>query len=365
MKMTAAVLYGANRRLVFDTIDLADPKPREVRVRVVATGVCGTDLHAITGALARFELPAVLGHEAAGIVDAVGADVVSVQPGDHVLVGVYPGCGVCAACFGGLPAGCQNLQWSSMADGTSRLSKDGEVIHHFVNVSSFAQYLIATERGCIKVRNDAPLDKVCLISCGVTTGLSAVMHTAQVPIGASAVVFGCGGVGLNIIQGLVLAGASTIVGVDVSAFKLSKAAEFGATVLVDATKDDPVAATRSATGGHGADFGFEAIGSGRTIRQTFDATRLWGAVTVVGGAPTGDVVTLPSQLGRTIANGGIRASNPWQFFPALVDMYMAGRLKVDELISNYRPFSEVNEALDDLRGGDSARTVLLMDLEGA
>jgi S-(hydroxymethyl)glutathione dehydrogenase/alcohol dehydrogenase len=358
MQIKAAVLYGPHEPLRIESIELADPRPGDVLVRIVGSGVCGSDLHLLDGELAMYDYPIVPGHEAAGVVEAVGSDVRYVEPGDHVVLGWLPGCGQCATCWDGKPHACAEISWNRLYDGGTRLSTNGRAISHMAHVSGFAEHAVVGERTCVKIRRDAPLEKVCLIGCAVATGYGAVFGSARVTPGASALVIGCGGVGLNVIQSLRLARATTIVAVDVNEFKLDKARAFGATHTVDATAADPVEAALEITGGRGVDYAFEVISRAATIRQAFDATRFGGTVVVVGvPSPPDAELSVPAHLGKTVTNASPMPTQ-WSNTPMLVDLYMSGALQLDELISRERPLEEVNEAFADLRSGNVARTVL-------
>jgi S-(hydroxymethyl)glutathione dehydrogenase/alcohol dehydrogenase len=358
MKIKAALLHNAKEKLDIAEVDLAGPQAHEVLVKVVGSGVCGTDLHSVEGDRNNiYGYPLVPGHEAAGIVEEVGPDVTAVAPGDHILINLMPGCGTCHQCCLGNTRGCRNAKPGRMLDGTTRMTIDGEPVFQMAYVGSFTEYLVVSDRGCIPIRADVPLKAASLISCGVATGWSAVYYIAQVRPGATSVVFGCGGVGLNVIQCLKLAHAATIVAVDISRMKLEMARAFGATHTVDASAVDPVGAVREITRG-GADFAFEVISGSKTVKQAFDATCPGGMLTVVGVTPDGDEVTIPAGIRKTVTSGGWSHINAWRDFPLLIDLYMSGALKVDQLISRYRPLEEVNQALDDLRSGSVARTVL-------
>lgn len=358
MKMKAAVLHGPKEKLDVVEVDLDGPQSHEVLVKVVGSGVCGTDLHSVEGDRHNiYGYPLVPGHEAAGIVEGVGPGVTAVVPGDHILVNLMPGCGACQQCCLGNTRGCRNAKPGRMLDGTTRMTLGGQPVFQMAFVGGFAEYLVVHERGCIPIQQNVPLKAASLISCGVATGWSAVYYIAQVKPGATSVVFGCGGVGLNVIQCLRLAHATTIIAVDISAPKLETARAFGATHTVDASAVDPVDSVRDITGG-GADYSFEVISGSKTVKQAFDATCPGGMLTVVGVTPDGDEVTIPAGIRKTVTSGGWSHINAWRDFPLLIDLYLSGALKVDELISRYRPLGEVNEALDDLRNGSVARTVL-------
>lgn len=368
MEMTAAVLNAWHEPLVLQPVAIADPKPDEVLVRMIASGLCGSDLHLSEGKLEipgphgpqTLPLPIVPGHEGAGIVEAVGSEVRAVAPGDHVIINIYPGCGRCDRCRSGWPSTCTFVRQGYMPDGSTRLSRGGEAVHHMAFASTFAEYTVVTESGCVKIRKDMPLDRACLIGCGVTTGYSAVFNVAKVEPGTSVLVVGAGGVGLNVIQSAALAAATKIIVVDMGESKLQKAREFGATHTIDASVGDWVEEVQSLTSGLGVDYGFEAVSTPKTIRQTFDATRVRGLVVLVGMTPPGAEVSYPATITRTVTRGGIAWSQPWVDFPRIVDLYLAGRYKLDELVSVTRPLSEVNEALRELKAGTDGRSIFTL-----
>ena len=360
MEMTAAVLWEPHAALTVEAVQLPDPGPGDVLVRVVGSGVCGSELHVIDGEVPVFAPPIVLGHEVAGIVEEVGSDVRYVRPGDHVILGFRPGCGRCELCWNGEPSRCQSLPMDgSLYDGATRLTKDGTPLKHLVGIAGFAQYALVGERTCIKVREDAPLDKVCLLGCSVATGFSAVVHYAQFAPGATAAVIGCGGVGLNVIQSLALNAASMIIAVDINDTKLELARQLGATHTVNSRSEDPVATIMEWTKGIGVDYSFEVITRSETVMQAIAATRADGTITVVGNpSPMDAAVTIPASMRKRLqasSTGGTQ----WTVVPQLVDLYMSGRLKLDPLISRTRPLEEVNPAIEDLRSGAVTRTVLL------
>jgi S-(hydroxymethyl)glutathione dehydrogenase/alcohol dehydrogenase len=359
MEMKGAVLWKADEPLALETITVSDLGPGNVVVKVIGSGVCGSDSHVMDGDIPVFPVPIVLGHEVAGIVVEVGSDVRTVKAGDHVILGWLPGCGRCVHCRNGEMRRCVSFGPGGREPGLPlKLTARGTPLNQMAQIGGFAEYSVVNERTCVKIRDDAPLEKACLIGCGTVTGYSAVFHQANVTPGSTAVVIGCGGVGLNVIQSLSLALASTIVAVDVNDYKLSTAAAFGATHLVNATLADPVAAVLDITGGTGADYGFEVVTTPATVEQCFRATRSGGVVTVVGIPKAGATITLPASPGKTIQSGG--PSRPqWAVIPTLIDLYMSGKLKLDELISKERPLDEVNEAFTDLRSGEVSRTVLL------
>jgi S-(hydroxymethyl)glutathione dehydrogenase/alcohol dehydrogenase len=357
MEMKAAVLW-APRELRVETVTLPSPKPEDVLVRIVGSGVCGSDAHVFRGELPFYECPIVPGHEAAGVVEAVGSSVTAVAPGDHVILGWIPGCGKCSSCWNGHPERCANVGFGNrLYDGETRITAGDQPVGTMAHIGGFAEYALVGERTCIKIREDAPLERVCLIGCGVATGYGSVFGRAKVAPGQTALVIGCGGVGLNVIQFLALAGAAMIVAVDRLASKLELARAMGATHTLDSGGAEVVGEVLELTRGAGVDHAFEVISTAATIRQAYDAVRAGGQVTVVGVAPPGEELTLPATVRKTIAGGG-PAGPQWATTSMLVDLYMAGRIKLDELVSRERPLAEIDEAFSDLEAGIVARTVL-------
>src|SRR5881296_1763114 len=341
MRVTAAVLYDTKKPVVVEDVELLEPGPHEVQVRWVANGVCHSDLHVITGD-SPHPLPVVLGHEAAGVVEKVGPGVETVAPGDHVCSSYIPSCGKCWYCIGGQPTMCalrDKPRWF-MLDGTPRFTKDGRGLHHFLQVAGYATHSVLPEESVIPIRKDAPLDVVCLVSCGVLAGAGPVFNRAKVPPGASVAVFGCGGVGLNTIQAARLVGAGKIIAVDVLPQKLEWAEEFGATHRVDASREDPVARVQAIAGGGGVDFAFEVVGLQKTIEQALLSTHRGGMAVVVGVCPAGTRLSID---------------------PMLIDLFMDGRYRLRELISRRMPLSEINEAFDLLRHGEVKRSVIVYE----
>ena len=363
--MKAAVLYEVDTPLKVEEVDLDNPKRGEVRVRIVANGVCHSDYSIIHGVL-RSPLPMVPGHEGAGIVEEVGPNVSLVKPGDHVVLSLAPYCGHCYYCAIGKQNLCvnmfQTMVKAAMVDGTCRLKKNGKDIHHMAGISSFAEQAVVAEQACIKVPDEVPLDVVCLIGCGVMTGVGAAINTAQVEPGSSAVVIGCGGVGLNVIQGCVLAGASTIIGVDLLDNKLDYALQFGATQTINPSRDELVRSVRKLTGGRGADYAFEVIGLSQTVEQAYACTRQAGTTIVVGAGSRRDTVSIPMGTFLTekiIKGSGYGSARPHIDMPRLVEHYRNGRLKLKELITRTYALEEVNEAMTALEKGEVARSVVL------
>jgi S-(hydroxymethyl)glutathione dehydrogenase/alcohol dehydrogenase len=360
LEMQAAVLRDAGPMRIED-VELSGLEPGEVRVKLSACGVCHSDLHTIHRAR-RGELraPVILGHEAAGIVDAVGASVRSVAPGDPVILAFHPSCGRCAACVRGTPQICERPDDPARAATGPRPRRRalGTPIAQGIGVGGFAQYTIMPEGGVIKVRPDAPLGTVCLVGCAVTTGIGAVMRTARVEPGSDVAVIGLGGVGLNIVQGARLAGARRIIGVDVRDDKLALAERFGATDLVRGGRDDTVEQVRKIAGNR-LDYAFEAIGLGKTVAQALQMVRAGGTAVSVG--VTADLVSFPGfELLREkkLIGSFYGSASIHDTIPRLVDLYMDGRILLDELVSRRRPLAEVNEAFEDLEAGSVARSVI-------
>lgn len=366
MKITAAVLTGTGRTFEVDEVELAPPGQGEVLVKVAASGLCASDLNAIDGKRKLVPFPAVLGHEAAGVVVETGPGVTRLRPGDHVVMSIVPSCGQCAYCRSGRPNYCTTagtaMSGGNLFDGTSRLSRKGERLNHFLTVSSFAEYAVVPESGAVALHPDMPLDRAALVSCAVLTGYGAVHNTARVRPGSRVAVFGCGGVGLNIVQGARIAGASRIVAVDVSSDKLELARKLGATDAVHAGEQDPVAAIRDLV--DGVDYAFEALGREQTIQQAWSSLDVGGEAVVVGLMKHGATLTLDA--GPFVNEVSIRgcyfgSSHLMEDVPALVDRYLAGELLLDEIISRRIGLDGLNEAFDRLRAGEGARSVLVFD----
>jgi len=362
---TAAVLYQVKQPLVVEDVEVLEPGTHEVLVRWVANGVCHSDLHVITGNYPH-PLPVVLGHEAAGIVEKVGAAVESVKPGDHVCSSYIPSCGKCGYCIGGQPTLCalrDKPRWF-MLDGTPRFRKGGQGLHHFLQVSGYATRSVVLEEGVIPVRKDAPLEVVCLVSCGVLAGAGPVWNRAKVPPGASVAVFGCGGVGLNTIQAARLVGAAKIIAVDVLPKKLEWAQEFGASHVVDASREDPVARVQAIAGGGGVDFAFEVVGTQRTIEQALLSTHRGGMAVVIGISPAGTRLSIDPMLlvqQRILTGSSFGAGHQRTDVPMLIDLFMDGKYRLRELISRRLPLGEINHAFDLLQQGEVKRSVIAYD----
>jgi len=362
-RMKAAVMRAIGAPLTIEEIQIDAPGPREVIVRTVATGVCHSDLHVLEGALPN-PLPTVLGHEPAGVVEAVGADVRHVVPGDHVIGCLSAFCGTCEYCVAGRPYLCEGEATMRRAHERPRLSKGGEPIVQFVHLSAFAERMLVHENALVKIRPDVPLDRAALIGCGVTTGLGAVFNRARVPAGSTVAVIGCGGIGLSVVQGCRIAGAARIVAVDTMAWKLDLARTLGATDTVDASAGNPVPAVVETTGG-GVDYAFEAIGNPTAIRQAVRMTRKGGTIVMIGVVPAGKSVELPGadivMRGKTIL-GCVMGSNCFRTdMPRYVEFYRNSQLKLDEMISARLPLERVNDAFEALRAGTAARSVIVFE----
>ena len=360
--MKAAVLREVNKPMEIEDIEHGDPAPREVLVRTVAAGVCHSDLHFQNGSY-PYPLPAVLGHESAGVVEAVGADVTYVKPGDHVITCLSAFCGHCEHCLTGHMSLCQEPELQRAEGQPPRLASKGEDIAQFLNLSSFAEYMLVHEHAIVKVREDMPLDRAALIGCGVTTGVGAVIHTAAVEPGSTVAVIGCGGVGLSAINGAAIAGAARIIAVDMMASKLELARKFGATDVVNASEVDAVGEVREMTGG-GVHYSFEAIGLKQTAEQAFKMLNFGGTATIIGMIPPGVNVEVhgPEFLMERKLQGSNMGSNRFRVdMPRFVDFYLQGRLHLDDLISGRIRLEDINEGFAALETGEVARNVIMFD----
>ncbi|HEY5608283.1 MAG TPA: S-(hydroxymethyl)glutathione dehydrogenase/class III alcohol dehydrogenase [Alphaproteobacteria bacterium] len=368
MKVRAAVAHQAGKPLAIEQVDLEGPKAGEVMVEVKATGICHTDAFTLSGRDPEGLFPAILGHEGAGVVVETGPGVASLKKGDHVIPLYIPECRQCEYCLSGKTNLCVAIRATQgqgvMPDGTSRFSQGGKKIHHYMGTSTFANFTVLPEIALAKIRPDAPFDKVCYIGCGVTTGLGAVINTAKVEPGAKVVVFGLGGIGLNVLQGCRMVGAEMIVGVDLNPKKKLLAEKFGMTHFVNPADvgGDLVAHLVELTKG-GADYTFECIGNVKTMRQALEsAKRGWGTSIIIGVAGAGEEIsTRPFQLvtGRTwkgTAFGGARGRTD---VPRIVDWYMNKRINIDDLITHTMKLDDINRAFDLMHHGDSIRSVVV------
>ena len=359
--MKAAVFHGPHQPLTMEDIELDAPGPREIVVKTAATGVCHSDLHFVDG-LYPYAAPAVLGHEAAGIVESVGEHVTYVQPGDHVIACLSVFCGACNYCLTGRPNLCQDKPGRS-AKGKPFAKWQGSDVSQFANISSYAEKMLLHENAVVKVDPSLPLDKLALIGCGVITGAGAVMYTAKIEPGSSVAVFGAGGVGLSAIQGARIAGARQIIAIDMVESKLAKAKELGATHVVDASSGDPVQKIKDLTGG-GVEYSFEAIGNKKAAEQAYHCLAAGGTATIVGMVPVGQNLEIPgsSLLQERKLQGSSMGSNRFRRdMPRLVDFYLQGRLKLDEMITRTGKLEDVNEAFRAMKAGEIARMVLIPD----
>ena len=361
--MKAAVLYDYKTPLIIEELELDPPKAGEVLVRTGAAGVCRSDYHFMMGE-AKTVLPSVLGHEGSGIVEQVGEGVSRVQPGDHVILSFVPNCGRCFFCTTGRPNLCDlhDATPGTMFDGTTRLHKGDERITHFGKVACFAERTVVPESGCIPVTKDVPLDVAALVGCCVTTGAGAAMFTAEVEPGSTVAVVGCGGVGLNAIQGSRVRNASTIIAVDINEGALEFAMKFGATHTVNAQDQDAVARVREITGGAGVDYAFEVYGSAETVETAYGMSRKGGTVVVVGIAPLGEKAGIdPVRLvrGERVLKGCYYGSARCHVdMPKIVDLYLSGLLNLDELVTRRYSLDQINEAYADLNSGGVGRGVI-------
>jgi S-(hydroxymethyl)glutathione dehydrogenase / alcohol dehydrogenase len=369
METRAAVAWEAGKPLTIETIRIEGPKAGEVLVEVMATGVCHTDAYTLSGLDSEGKFPAILGHEGAGIVREVGPGVTTLRPGDHVIPLYTPECRSCKSCLSRRTNLCTAIRATQgqgvMPDGTSRFRCDGETVFHYMGCSTFANFTVLPEIALAKVREDAPFDKICYIGCGVTTGIGAVIYTAKVWPGANVVVFGLGGIGLNVIQGARMVGADKIIGVDINPAKAEMARKFGMTDFINPTEignDKVVQAIVDLTGG-GADFSFDATGNVNVMRQALECChRGWGESIIIGVAEAGkEIATRPFQLvtGRVwkgTAFGGARGRTD---VPKIVDWYMEGKINIDDLITHTMPLDEINTAFDLMHEGKSIRSVIV------
>lgn len=365
MKAQAAVLFDVGKKLEIHEIEVKSPQAGEVLVRMAAGGVCHSDLHVMTGHLTA-PLPAILGHEGAGVVAEVGPGVTSVKPGDHVIPLWRYSCGECEYCTTGrpalCPAGMEIRQKGRLLDGTSRFALAGKEIKHFAGVSSFSEYSVVPEKAVLKIPNDIALERAALLGCAVITGVGAVFNAAQVKPGSRVAVFGSGGVGLNVIQGAAIAGAEKIIAVDLLENKLDYARQFGATHTVNASKGNPVERVRDLTGGRGVDYAFEVIGLPATMRQAYDCLAKRGMAVVVGVTPMTTEVSVPVMSlvfeERVLTGSVYGSSRPRIDILKLIDLYRAGKLKLDELLTRSYPFQQIGEAYEALERGEVARSVV-------
>jgi S-(hydroxymethyl)glutathione dehydrogenase / alcohol dehydrogenase len=364
--MKAAVLYETQQPLRVEDVELEGPHDGEVLVRIGAAGVCHSDYHFMNGDL-PIGMPCVLGHEGAGVVEEVGRGVTAVVPGDHVVLLFRANCGHCEFCSQGRPALCwmagKLRNTGRLLDGTSRLSRGGSELKHFLGVSCFAERTVVPEQGVVPIPKDVPMEVAALVGCAVMTGVGAVMNTARVNPGAAVLVVGAGGVGLNCVMGAALVGAQPIIVADVVDSKLETAMDFGATHVVNSKTQDLLEAVRELTNGEGVDFSFEAIGNPRAMTQAFQAVRRGGVTTAVGIAALGSEMAVNAgelvYLEKTLRGSYYGSTRPQADMPRILQLYQAGKLPIDRLISRRYPLDRVNEAYDALIAGEVARSVLI------
>ena len=360
--MKAAVLRETRKPLVIENVTINKPGPREVLIRTKAAGVCHSDLHFVEG-LYPYPLPAVLGHESAGVVEHVGSEVRSVKPGDHVITCLSAFCGRCEHCVTGHLSRCVSPDTKRGEDDEPRLIETTGPMNQFLNLSSFAEQMLIHENACVSIRKDMPMDVAALIGCSVVTGYGAVSHTSNVRPGETVAVIGCGGIGLAAINAAAIAGAGRIIAVDMVGSKLNLAKEFGATDTVNAKDGDPVAQVIELTKG-GVHHSFEAVGLKQTAEQAFRMLGRGGTANIIGMIPVGVNIELHGAdfLGEKRIQGSVMGSNHFPVdMPRLVDFYMAGKLKLDQMISQRVKLEQVNEALQELKGGELARSVIVFD----
>jgi len=367
MKTRAAIAFGAGQPLKIMEVDLAGPKAGEVLIEIKATGVCHTDAFTLSGDDPEGAFPAIMGHEGAGIVLEVGEGVTSVKPGDHVIPLYTPECRECDYCLHPKTNLCQAIRETQgkgvMPDGTSRFSLDGQPILHYMGCSTFANHTVLPEIAVAKIRKDAPFDKVCYIGCGVTTGVGAVAFDAKVEPGSNVVVFGLGGIGLNVIQGAKLVGANKIIGVDINPSKVELAKQFGMTDFINPKEEENLVDAIIALTNGGADYSFECIGNVNTMRQALECCHKgWGESWIIGVAGAGkEISTRPFQLvtGRSWRGSAFGGARGRTDVPKIVDWYMEGKLNIDDLITHTMPLEDINEAFDLMHQGKSIRSVIL------
>ena len=362
--MKAAILRGAHQPIDVADITIADPIGHEVLIRTAAAGVCHSDVHFQQG-LYTCPMPAVLGHESAGVVEAVGPEVTYVKPGDHVITCLSVFCGHCRYCTTGRPNLCEDRESTQRKETQSpRLSQDGDELFQFANLASYAEQLLVHEHAVCKIREDMPLDKAALIGCGVTTGVGAALNTAKVTPGSTVAVFGCGGIGLSAVQGARIGSAGRIIAVDTISSKLQLAKQLGATDLVNARDGDPVEQIMDMTGGNGVAFSFEAVGLKETAEQAFGVLERGGTATLIGMVPEGVKIEISPQdiLGERKLQGSSMGSNRFRVdMPNYVEMYFKGVLKLDEMITRNITLDEINDAFEVLLTGEVARQVIVFE----
>jgi len=362
--MKAAIFHGPNQPLTIEQVDIDDPRDHEVLVRTAASGVCHSDLHFVDG-LYPYPAPAILGHEAAGVVEKVGKAVTYLEPGDHVISCPSVFCGFCEECMTGNLHRCSNRRATQRPKGDKpRLSQGGKMVRQFSDLSTYAEKMLLHEHALVKITKEIPLDRAALIGCGVTTGVGAVLNTAKIEPGSTVAVFGCGGVGLSIVQGARIGGARQIIAVDMFAQKAEMAKRAGATDFVNSSEEDPVKAVRRLTGGLGVDHAFEAVGLAKLCRQAIESLAIRGTATIVGVLPPDATIEFPWMAIRpeckvqTSRMGGNRFRYD---IPMYLDLYRQGRLDLDQMVTKTGRLDDINEAFRAMKAGEVARTVLMFD----
>ncbi len=362
--MRAAVLYEVNEPLVIEEISAKKPGPREVLIKTAYAGLCHSDLHFMEG-LYPHPLPAVLGHESAGMVEEVGSEVTHVAPGDHVITCLSVFCGTCEMCTGGRPSLCIDTDVRMPPGVAERLEWEKEArLHTFLNLSSYAEQMLVHENAIVKIRKDMPLDKAALIGCGVITGFGAAVNTAKVTFGENVAVIGCGGVGMAAVQGAAIAGAGRVFAVDTNPVKLQLATKLGATDVIDASRVDPVEAVRELTGGAGVHHAIECLGAKATAEQAFKMLMQGGTATVVGMVPFGENVEVHGfdlLRGKKLQGSSMGSNRFRTDMPRLVDAYLAGRLQLDDWVSDVITLEQINEGFDNMKAGKVVRSVIKFD----
>ncbi len=360
--MKAAVFREIGQPLSIEEVQIDKPKGHEVLIKTAACGVCRSDLHYIEGNYAHPK-PAILGHEAAGIVEKVGEQVSYVRPGDHVITCLSVFCGHCEFCVTGRPYICKNSETAREKTEPSRITQSGKDINQYYNLSAFAEQMLIHEHALVKIREDMPLDRAALIGCAVVTGFGAVIHTAKIGVGSTVAIIGCGGIGLSAVNGAAIAGAGRIIAVDIQEAKLDLARQFGATDVVNATEGDPVEQINELTGG-GVEYSFEALGLKETTEQAFRMLRPSGVATIIGMVPEGQMIEVDAAalLDDRKLQGSNMGSNAFRVdMPRFVEFYLNGKLHLDQMISKRIQIEQINEAFEELKRGDVARSVIVFD----
>ena len=365
MEMQAAVFRKVQEPLTIESVEVDKPWGREVLVRTAATGVCHSDLHVVDG-LGRFALdrPIVLGHEGAGVVETVGADVTTVRPGDHVVACLSGFCGSCAQCLDGHPNLCTGGVVTRPDSGAPRLSQKGAPFRQFIGISSYAEKMLLHENSIVKIDPDLPLDRAALVGCGVLTGVGAALRTSGLQAGQTVAVFGCGGVGLSIVQGARIGGARQIIGVDMFDGKLEMARRVGATHVVNSAHDDPVKAIRALTRGAGVDHSFEAVGNAKLVRQAIESLAIRGTATIVGVMPPDAMIEFPWMAIRPeckVQTSRMGSNRFRMDIPLYLEFYRQGKLMLDEMVSRRGKLGDINEAFRAMKAGEVARSVLVFN----